>query len=45
MYHRYGFKAAIIPYTMATGVATSRVVNKRHQIRDVVVGALLAQGI
>lgn len=42
IHKRYGLKQAVIPYTLATVVAYSRVDAKRHHPRDVIAGAGLA---
>ena len=38
----FGLEWALVPYALASLVALSRVLSKRHYVRDVVAGALLA---
>ena len=41
IHKRYGLKYAILPYTIATFIAYSRVQAKKHYIHDVIAGAAL----
>ena len=45
IHKRYGFKKAILPYSLATFVGFSRVYSKWHWTTDVLAGAALATGV
>lgn len=44
VFYRYGWKASIVPIAIASTVAASRVVSKRHTIAQVIVGGAIAWG-
>lgn len=44
IHKRYGWKKAIVPYTMASYVGFSRVYDKNHHIHDVIAGAAIGTG-